>query len=183
MTGVTVCRGPFFWPFSWLFYGLIGMNQRKGTAMEYRRGAYSIDADKGHLDIDVIHQYLSEESYWAKGRTRQEVETTIEHSFCFGVYHEESGSNDQGLKLVGYARLIHDGLTVAYVADVFVLPAHRGQGLGKWLVETIVAYPAVAHIRRWMLFTASAQGLYSQYGFAELEEPKNFMLRLNQTQL
>ena len=138
--------------------------------MEYRRGEYGIDTDKKKLDVGLIYRYLSEESYWAKGRTREQVETTIEHSLCFGVYHEDDGQ-------AGYARLVHDGLTVAYLADVFVLEGHRGRGLGKWLVETVIAHPPVAHIRRWMLFTQTAQDLYSRYGYAALEDPSVFMLR------
>ena len=138
--------------------------------MEYRHGPYGIDSDRTKLDVGLIHRYLSEESYWAKGRTREQVETTIEHSLCFGVYHEDRGQ-------VGYARLVHDGLTVAYLADVFVLEGHRGHGLGKWLVETVIAHPPVAHIRRWMLFTQTAQDLYSRYGYAALEDPSVFMLR------
>ena len=141
--------------------------------MEYRRGKYGIDTDKEKLDVGLVHRYLSEESYWAKGRTRAQVETTIEHSLCFGVYHEDEGQ-------VGYARLVHDGLTVAYLADVFVLEGHRGQGLGKWLVETVLAHPPVGHIRRWMLFTQTAQALYGRYGYAALEDPNVFMLRLNE---
>src|SRR6476659_5467148 len=119
---------------------------------ELTKGEYSISTDNGRLDIDVIHGYLSGESYWAKGIPVETVKRSIDNSICFGVYH----NNGQ----VGFARLVTDKATFAYLADVFIVEAHRGRGLSKWLVEVIHAHPDVQGLRRWMLGTRDAHGLY-----------------------
>ncbi|GAA4090072.1 GNAT family N-acetyltransferase [Mucilaginibacter panaciglaebae] len=129
---------------------------------------FSISTDKGLLDFDVIYNYLNQQSYWAKGIAVDKLKTAIEHSICFGVYHQ----NVQ----VGFARAITDQATFAYIADVFILPGFRKQGLSKWLIQTIRTCPLFQEgIRRWVLATADAHGLYSQFGFATIANPDRWM--------
>jgi GNAT superfamily N-acetyltransferase len=128
---------------------------------------YSISTDKGNLQIAVIHHYLSVESYWAKHIPIETVKQSIENSFCFGVYFK----NEQ----VGFARVITDYTTFGYLADVFILEAHRGKGLSKWLMEFIMAHPKLQGLRRFCLATRDAHGLYTQYGFKPIVKPENFM--------
>src|SRR5437763_7677158 len=130
---------------------------------------YEISTDRSRLDRELIHRFLSEESYWAKGRPREIVDRSIENSVCFGVYE---GDGEQ----VAFARVVTDRSTFAWLADVFVVPEHRGQGLGKRLVETILSDPELAGVKRWLLGTADAHTLYSRYGFGQKER---FMSRLD----
>lgn len=132
------------------------------SSIAVTRGAYTISTDKQLLDLAVIHRYLSEESYWAKRIPVDVVKRSVEHSLCFGIY--------TGAQQVGFARLVTDKATFAYLADVFVLPAHRGRGLSKWLMNVIQSHPEVQGLRRWMLMTRDAQRLYTQFGWTELEE-------------
>jgi GNAT superfamily N-acetyltransferase len=127
------------------------------TIVECRRGEFLVSTDPARLDLVVIHEYLTN-CYWAKGVPREVVARSLEHALCFGIY---DGSGAQ----VGFARVISDFATVAYIGDVFVLDSHRGQGLGKWLMETITQHPALQGLRRWILTTRDAHGLYSQVGF------------------
>jgi len=127
-----------------------------------RNDGYLISTNPEKLDIPLIHQYLSEESYWAKNVPIEIVERSIANSFCFGMYNE-SGQ-------IGFARLVTDKATFAYLADVFILPEHRGKGLSKWLMKTIHAHPDVKGLRRWMLGTRDAHGLYAQFGWVPLPE-------------
>jgi GNAT superfamily N-acetyltransferase len=129
--------------------------------MESRRGEYAISTDRERLDVGVVHRFLSEEAYWSPGVAREVVERSIENSLCFGLYHGESQ--------VGFARVVTDRAAVAYLADVFVLPGHRGRGLGKWLVETVLAHPDLAGLRRFFLGTADAHALYERYGFRPVD--------------
>lgn len=126
------------------------------------RGDYKISTDPGGLDLAVIHKYLSEESYWAQGIPVAVVEKAIANSLCFGLFK----SNNQ----IGFARLVTDKATFAYLADVFVLEEYRGQGLSKWLMEVIQSHPEVHGLRRWMLMTRDAQGLYEKFGWTVLDE-------------
>src|SRR5438046_376999 len=119
---------------------------------------YLISTDSSKLNIDIIHHYLSEESYWAKGVPKTVVEKSIANSVCFGLYY----NNEQNMMQVGFARLISDKATFAWLADVFILPEHRGKGLSKWLIETIHAHPEMQGLRRWLLGTKDAHGLYKQ---------------------
>ena len=135
---------------------------------EWRRGEYLISTDRWLLDPQVIHGYLST-SYWAAGVPEEVVGRSIENSFNFGVYRDE--------EQVGFARVVTDRATFAYLADVFVLEAHRGQGLGKWLVEVILSHPDLQGLRRWMLATRDAHDLYQRYAFTELARPAIFMER------
>ena len=130
---------------------------------------YIISTDPAKLDVDMIYNYLSKESYWAQGIPRATVEKSVANSLCFGLY-----KND---KQIGFARLVTDKATFAYLADVFVLDEHRGQGLSKWLMQTIHAHPELQTLRRWMLGTRDAYGLYEQFGWARLtpEVAERFM--------
>ena len=135
----------------------------------WERGEYLITTDRSCLDVPLIHSFLSEESYWAVGRSVEVVKRTIDNSLCFGVYKE----NEQ----VGFARVVTDFATFAWLADVFVVPAHRGQGLAKWLMEVILAHPDLQGFRRWVLATKDAQSLYAQFGFIPLHRPERWMER------
>ena len=135
--------------------------------MQWQKEKYLITTDADKVDIDVVHQYLSEQSYWAKGIPREVVARSVQHSICFSVLHEDA--------LIGFARVVSDHATVAYLGDVFVLPAHRGQGLSTWLMECITAHPDLQGLRRWMLATADAHGLYAKFGFTALKAPERWM--------
>jgi GNAT superfamily N-acetyltransferase len=139
------------------------------AVMEYRRGEFLISTDRERLDLDVVHGFLTN-CYWAKGIPREVVARSIEHSLCFGIY-------DGGGAQVGFARVISDFATIAYIGDVFVLDTHRGRGLGKWLMECISQHPALQDLRRWILTTRDAHGLYSQVGFTPVRAPERFMER------
>ncbi|MGF1802312.1 GNAT family N-acetyltransferase [Vibrio gigantis] len=128
---------------------------------------YRISTDKNHLDFDVIYGFISE-SYWASGIPKHILEKAISNSFCFGVY---DGYDSQ----VGFARLITDKATFAYLADVFIVENHQGKGLSKWLVESIVSHADLQGLRRVVLATRDAHGLYAQYGFQPIENPEILM--------
>ena len=134
--------------------------------MEWRREVYCISTDPDRLDLSVIHGFLRD-SYWAQGIPREIVDRAIQNSLPFGLYDSDS--------LVGFARVITDFATFAYVADVFVLPSHRGRGLAVWLMEVIRAHPRLQGLRRWLLATRDAHGLYRKTGFAEPTDPKRYM--------
>jgi GNAT superfamily N-acetyltransferase len=136
---------------------------------EWIKGAYTISSDPGRLNIALIHEYLSTSSYWAAGRPLEVVRRGIENSLPFGVF--------KGTEQAGFARVVTDYATFAWVADVFVLPAFQGQGLGKWLMSVIVDHPRLQGLRRWVLATKDAHGLYAQFGFTELHAPERFMER------
>ena len=140
-----------------------------GPATEWRRGEFTITTDKSRFDVDAIHAFLSQESYWARGIPREVVERSIANSLAFGVLH--------GTRQIGLARLVTDRATFAWLGDVYVLPAFRGQGLSKWLMEVIIAHPEVQGLRRWLLATADAHGLYERYGYKPLARPERFMER------
>ena len=134
----------------------------------WRRDGYLISTDASMLDLEVVHGYLSR-SYWAAGVPEDVVRRSIENSLCFGVY--------RGEEQAGFARVVTDRATFAYLADVFVLEEHRGQGIGKWLVEVILSHPELKGLRRWMLATRDAHDLYRRYAFTELARPGIFMER------
>ena len=131
---------------------------------------FEISTDKSKLDIAFIHAYLSQETYWAKNIPLELVQKSIEGAVCFGVYHHH--------KQIGFARMITDCATFGYLADVFIIDSYRGKGISKWLMEEIVEYPAFAPLRRWMLATRDAHGLYRQFGFTQLDKPERIMQRL-----
>ena len=130
---------------------------------------YSISTDKSRLDLTVIHQFLSQESYWAKNMPITLVQKSIDNSICFGLY--------AGEQQVGFARVVTDYTTIAYLADVFVLNEHRGRGLAKRLVQSIIDSPDLQGLRRWILVTKDAHTLYEQFGFDCPDDPKLYMQR------
>jgi GNAT superfamily N-acetyltransferase len=135
---------------------------------EWRREGYLVSTDPGRLNLGVIHSFLKG-SYWARGVPLEVVGRSVENSLCFGLY--------RGEEQVGFARVVTDRATFAYLADVFVLEGYRGRGLGKWLMEVVLSHPDLRDLRRWMLATADAHGLYRGYGFRELGSPEIFMER------
>ncbi len=135
---------------------------------EWRQGEYLISTDRERLDIATIHGFLTT-SYWAAGIPVETVKRSIEHSLNFGLFQ-----NDQQ---VGFARVITDYTTFAYLADVFVLEPFRGRGLSKWLMQVIIAHPELQGLRKWVLFTRDAHGLYRQVGFTSLANPERAMER------
>lgn len=140
--------------------------------MEYfdkKHPGYYISTDREKMDAMLIHQYLSKESYWSPGIPLAIVEKSIRNSLCFGIF------DSQGQ--VGFARIVSDCATFAYLADVFILEKHRGQGLSKWLMEVIVSHPDLQGLRRWMLGTLDAHRLYEKFGFMPLANPARFMER------
>jgi len=137
------------------------------TVLEYRRGEFLISTDRARLDLNVIYSFLTN-CYWAKGIPAEVVARSIEHSLCFGIY-------DGGGAQAGFARVVSDYATIAYLGDVFLLESHRGLGLSKWLMECIMQHPALRNLRRWILLTRDAHGLYSQFGFTTVETPERYM--------
>ncbi len=128
---------------------------------------YLISTDKSLLDITMIYGYLSGESYWAKNMPMTVLKSSIDNSICFGVYQQE--------QQVGFARVITDQATFAYLADVFILETHRGKGLSKWLMKTIMSHADLQGLRRWMLGIRDAHSLYEQFGWKPLSNPERFM--------
>jgi GNAT superfamily N-acetyltransferase len=133
----------------------------------WRRGDYLISTDPARLDLELVHRFLSE-AYWSPGVAREVVERSIEHSLNFGLY--------RGDEQVGFARVVTDYSTFAWLADVFVLEPDRQRGLGKWLVETVISHPDLKTVRRWLLATVDAHRLYERFGFRPIAEHPRFMV-------
>jgi GNAT superfamily N-acetyltransferase len=131
---------------------------------------YTISTDPERLDVAAIHRYLSEDSYWARGRSRERVERSIARSVPFGLYAPDGS-------LAGFARVVSDFTVFAWLGDVFVLPEHQGQGLGVWLVETILAHPGLQDLKTFALRTDDAHELYTRFGFEVPADPGRFMER------
>ncbi len=139
--------------------------------IEYEKGNFVISTDKARLDLPAIHKFLSTEAYWALNRPFEMVKTAIENSICFGVYEDD--------RQIGFARVVTDYATFAWLCDVFILQEYRSQGLGKWLVECIVTHPQLAVLRRIVLATRDAHELYRKYGnFTNLRTPDRWMEKL-----
>jgi GNAT superfamily N-acetyltransferase len=128
-----------------------------------------ITTDRARLDRGLVHRFLAEESYWARGRARDIVERSIENSLCFGAYRDG--------RQVAFARVVTDRCTFAWLADVFVVGGERGRGLGKRLIETVLAHPELVGVQRWMLGTADAHSLYERFGFRRIAGHDRFMVR------
>jgi GNAT superfamily N-acetyltransferase len=128
---------------------------------------FTISTDKNLLQIDVIHNFLHEESYWAKERTLERTKIAIENSLCFGVYFKA--------RQIGFARVVSDFATFAYIGDVFILQEFRGKGLSKLLMETMLSHKDLQGLRRWILATKDAHKLYEQYEFSGLRFPERWM--------
>jgi N-acetylglutamate synthase-like GNAT family acetyltransferase len=133
----------------------------------WRQGEFEISTDSGKVDLALVHEFLTN-SYWAKGIPLETVARSIQNSLCFGLYQ-------RGGKQVGFARVISDQATFAYLADVFVIEAYRGQGLSKWMMACIISHPQLQQLRRWLLATSDAHGLYAQFGFSTLKTSEKWM--------
>ena len=147
------------------------MTQRRYSLAKIQDGVrYEIDTDRARLDIGKVHDFLSQ-SHWARGIPLMVVERSIANSLAFGLYRDG--------KQIGFARVVTDRATFAYLADVFVLPEARGLGLGRWLVDSILAHPGLQGLRRWLLGTKYARGLYESIGFSEPPSPFAFLEKLD----
>ena len=127
---------------------------------------FEISTDPARIDLRAVHDFLTN-SYWAGGIPVKTVQRSIDHSLCFGVY--------RGQEQIGFARVISDQATFAYLADVFILEPYRGRGLSRWLMQCILAHPDLQGLRRWMLATRDAHGLYEYYGFSRMKSPERWM--------
>jgi GNAT superfamily N-acetyltransferase len=151
--------------------------------LRWPRGEFTIDTDPARIDLDVVHGFLTA-CYWAKGIPREVVARSIAGSLNFGIYHDGGMTDTTGAtgvrpagEQVGFARVITDRATFAYVGDVFVLEPWRGRGLSKWLMECMTGHPELQGLRRWILATRDAHGLYRQFGFTEIAHPERWMHR------
>jgi GNAT superfamily N-acetyltransferase len=142
-------------------------NLAADASVEHQRDGFVVSTDRARLDINLAHKFIAS-SYWAKSIPYETFARSVENSLCFGVY-DPAGAQ------VGFARVISDFATFAYLADVFVLESQRGQGLGKLLMECIMQHPKLQGLRRWTLSTLDAHGLYAQYGFTPLQWPERYM--------
>lgn len=135
-------------------------------ALHWERDGYLVSTDAARLDVDAVHAYVAR-SYWAADIPRETLVRAMANSLCFGMHHGDAQ--------VGFARMVTDRATFAYLADVYVLEAHRGRGLGKWLVGCVKSHPDLQGLRRSMLATRDAHGLYRQFGYAPLAHPERLM--------
>jgi len=131
------------------------------------QGEFCISTEKAKMDVMAIHRFLSKEAYWCQNIPFETVQTAIENSLNFGLFHQ----NTQ----IGYARIISDYATIAYLGDVYILPEFRGKGLSKWLMETVMAHPNLQGLRRWILLTGDAHELYKKYGWKLIAQPDRWM--------
>ncbi len=136
---------------------------------EWQNGKFTVSTDRSRLQIEVIQAFLADESYWARARSLEQTQTAIENSICFGLYYDD--------RQIGFARVISDQATFAYIGDVFVVNEFRGQGLSKWLMEVIISHPDLQNLRRWVLATRDAHGLYEKFDFGPLKVPDRWMER------
>jgi GNAT superfamily N-acetyltransferase len=135
--------------------------------MQWQKENFIISDEKEKLDAAYIHDYLSNQSYWAENIPLETVQKSIDGSICFGMYENEAQ--------IGFARVVSDRATFGYLADVFIDANYRARGLSKWLMEVIMSYPELQGLRRWMLGTRDAHELYAKFGFEPLENPKRIM--------
>jgi len=133
----------------------------------FLKKGFSISNDKSLIDFDTVYNYLNEDSYWAQGIPAERLKRAIENSICFGVYYQN--------KQAGFARVVTDNATFAYICDVFVLADYQRLGLSKWLMQTIGQHPDLQGLRRWSLATLDAHGLYAQFGFTVVARPDRWM--------
>lgn len=138
------------------------------TSWTHPNGQFEITTDRRRIDVAAVHRFLTA-SYWAKGIPEETVRKSIAHSLCFGIL--------QGHQLAGFARVVSDYATFAYLADVFVPEEFRGRGLARWMMDCIVAHPQLQGLRRWSLVTRDAHELYRKFGFTELAAPQRWMER------
>ena len=138
---------------------------------EWRKADFVISTDRSRLNIEFIHSFLSTQAYWAIGRSLEVVQRAIENSLNFGVF--------DGSKQVGFARVVTDYATFAWLADVFIIDEYRGRGLGIWLIEVITSHPNLQGFRRWILATRDAHELYRRFGFNEIANPQRYMEKMS----
>jgi GNAT superfamily N-acetyltransferase len=143
-----------------------------GRQREWRRGEFTVSTDNKLLDTLLIHDFISNQSYWAQGRKMETVQRALENSLNFGLYKD--------VEQIGFARVVTDYCTFAWLADVFILNEYRGRGLSKWLMEVILDQPALEDVRRWVLATRDAHGLYRQFGFTPMRQPERWMERFGE---
>ncbi|QXP58980.1 GNAT family N-acetyltransferase [Olleya sp. HaHaR_3_96] len=141
--------------------------------IETHKNDYTISTDKDRLDIASMHNFLANETDWSKGIPMETLKTAVDHSLNFGLY--DNNNNTQ----IGYARIISDYATIAYLGDVYVLKAYRGQGLSTWLINQIMAHPNLQGLRRWILLTDTAEWLYKKFGFTAVSNPECYMEKHN----
>jgi len=139
--------------------------------IEKHQDEYTISTDRKKLNVQTIYNFISKESYWGKGRSVEVIKKSIENSLPFGIYYKD--------EMIGFARVVTDYATFAWIADVFILPEHRGKDLSKWLIETILTHPELQSFRRWVLATKDAHELYRKFGFQELNRPERWMERFD----
>ena len=135
--------------------------------LSLQKNEYYISTDKSKLDIDAIHDFLSTKAYWCLNIPKEKVGISIENSFCFGLYENKNQ--------IGFARIITDFSTIAYLGDVYILEEYRGKGLSQWLMETIMNFPELQGLRRWILLTGDAHELYRKYGWTDLADSSKWM--------
>ena len=139
------------------------------TDLTIHKNEFCISTDRSKLDIDSIHEFLSTKAYWCLNIPKATLQNAIQNSLCFGVYEKE--------KQIGFARVITDFSTIAYLGDVYILEEYRGRGLSKWLVETIMNHRNLQGLRRWILLTKDAHELYRQFGWNNIADPPKWMER------
>jgi GNAT superfamily N-acetyltransferase len=139
--------------------------------MDWYKGDYTITTDRDRIDRAAVRRFLAA-SYWAAGRPADVIERSLDHSLTFGLFHDG--------RQVGMARVVTDFATFAWLCDVFIDPAHRGAGNGRWLLSVVMGHADLQGLRRWLLGTRDAHGLYAQFGFTELPEPARFMVRIQE---
>jgi N-acetylglutamate synthase-like GNAT family acetyltransferase len=137
---------------------------------EYKKEYFTVSTDRRKVDVNKVCDFLAR-SYWANNRKRETIKKSIEHSLCFSLF--------DGDEQIGFARVITDGATFAYLCDVFIEDDYRGKNLGKWLLQCIFEHPDVSEVRRFCLVTKDAHEFYKQFGFTSLQEPERFMEKMN----
>jgi GNAT superfamily N-acetyltransferase len=137
-------------------------------ALDWRRGPYTISTDPDRIDLEAVHRFLAD-SYWAADRPPDVIDRSLQRSLTFGLFHGETQ--------IGMARVVSDFATFAWLCDVYIEPAHRGSGLGRWLVEVVSGHPDLRGVGRWLLATSHSHSLYAGFGFTELPEPDRYMIR------
>jgi GNAT superfamily N-acetyltransferase len=148
-------------------FSMSGFIKMHPKIVEVRQGEYLISTDPSKLNVDAIHQYLSQQSYWAAGIPMEIVRNSLQNSLNFGIY--------QNGRQIGLVRVVSDYATFAYISDVFILPDARGRGLSKWLLSVVLAHPSLQGLRRWSLATTDAHSLYTRFGFTPLHNPERHM--------
>ena len=139
--------------------------------MTITKNEFSVSTDRERLDLVFLHGFLSKEAYWCLNIPFDRVKRSVENSLNFGLYHKD--------RQVGYARVITDYSTIAYLGDVFVIPEYRGKGLSKWLLQQVMDHPDLQGLRRWLLLTADAHELYKKFGWQPVVKPERYMELFN----